>query len=140
MNSGSLDKPTGVHDVHTFTHPCDDAEIVCNENNCCTELRLHLLDYLENLRLHRDIKRRGGFVSDQQFRAIGNCHSDNYTLSHTTRKLVGVLHCAVAWLWNSHDLQEFNSPCTCSTLAHGLMSTKHLGNLCTNPMHGIQCR
>ena len=40
---------------------------------------------------------------------------------------MGVLHCAIAWLWNSHDLQEFNSPCTCSTLAHGLMSTKHLG-------------
>ena len=39
-----LDDPSGVHDRDTVAHLGDDPEVMCDENNSNTGLRLNLLE------------------------------------------------------------------------------------------------
>ena len=52
------------------------------------ELRLQILDLLEDVALYHDIEGSRGLVHNQHFRVERQSHGDNSALAHTARKLV----------------------------------------------------
>jgi hypothetical protein len=57
---------------------------MCDEQNGRTCLRLEGLHQRENFRLHRDIDRRGRFVSNQEPWFAGEGHGNHHPLLHPT--------------------------------------------------------
>jgi len=47
------------------------------------------VEHLENLRLHRHVQRRGGFVRDEDLRLGRQRDRDHHPLAHAAAQLVG---------------------------------------------------
>ena len=52
---------------------------------------LQLADQLEDLRLDRDVERRGRLVGDQELRRAGERHRDHHALAHAAGELVRII-------------------------------------------------
>ena len=81
----AFDHLAGIHDRYTVGHPRNDAEIVGDQQQRQTQFALQALQQAEDLRLHRDIERRRGFVGNQQLRLAHQRHRDHHTLAEATR-------------------------------------------------------
>jgi hypothetical protein len=80
----------GVHDDHVVAHLGDHAEVVRDEHDRHAELPLERQHEVEDLRLDRDVERRGRLVGDEERRVAGERHRDHDPLAHAARELVGV--------------------------------------------------
>jgi hypothetical protein len=61
-----------------------------NEQHRHAELLLRVLQELENLRLHGDVKRGGRLVGDQQVRLVGERHRDHHALALPAGELMRI--------------------------------------------------
>jgi len=105
-----LDDLTGIHDDHPVGDSRDDPKVMRDPDDRHAEFFPQLPDQFENLRLDRDIERRGGFVGDQDFRVAGQRDGDHHPLAHSTRKLVRVVVKPPPGVRNSDKSQQFMRP------------------------------
>jgi len=68
--------------------PGDDAEIVGDQQHAEAEIALELGQQAQDLRLHRDVERRGRLVGDQELGVAHQRHGDHDPLAQATRELV----------------------------------------------------
>ena len=69
--AGQLDELPEVHHGDAVGDVADDAQVVRDEDVRQPELRLEVLEQVEDLRLHRDVQGRDGLVGDDQLRVHG---------------------------------------------------------------------
>ena len=86
-----LDDPSGIHDANLVGQPCDDAQIVRDQEKGHAPLVLLASQELEQLRLDRDVERGGRLVCDQQLRVRRKRDRDSDPLAQPARELVRVL-------------------------------------------------
>ena len=77
------------HD-HAICDLGDDAEIVGDEHDGHVAAALQIADQLEDLRLRRDLERRGRLVGHQHGRLQRQRHGDHRALALASRQLMGV--------------------------------------------------
>src|SRR5690606_7152972 len=65
-----------------------DAEIMGNEQHRQATVALQIGQELQDLRLNRDVERRGWLVGNQELRLVGKGHGDHDALALAARKLV----------------------------------------------------
>ncbi len=92
----------------------------------------------EHLGLHRDVKRRGGFVGNQQPRAAGQRDGDHHALAHAAGKLERIAVELARGLGDAHPLQHAPGFLAGGGLAQALMQHDRLGDLVTHAQHGIE--
>jgi len=66
LHIAELDHLADIHDADLRRSRADDAEIVRHEQIGQLERILQIQEEIQNLRLHRDIERRYGLVSDDE--------------------------------------------------------------------------
>ncbi len=85
-----LDGLAGVHD-HDLVGPSGDhTEVVGDQDHRHEPLLLLEPEQVEDLVLHGDVERRGGFVGEEHAGATGQGDGDAHPLAHTARQLVRV--------------------------------------------------
>ena len=70
-----------------------DAEIMRDEQDRHAALAAKRIDELQDLRLRRDVERRGRFVGDEEFRLERERHGDHHPLPLAAREFVRVGAC-----------------------------------------------
>ncbi len=65
----------------------DDAEVVRDQQQGHRQLAPQAVEQVENMRLNRDVERRGRLISDQQTRPAGHRHCDHHALPLTAGQL-----------------------------------------------------
>ena len=86
-----LDDPSGVHHRDAVGHLGDDAEVVRDEEQREAEPLLQIAQQVEDLRLDRDVERRGRLVGDQQRRIAGERERDERALPQAAGQLVRIV-------------------------------------------------
>jgi hypothetical protein len=87
---GRLDDSPGVHDSHPVAQMANDGQVVRNEQVSDSELRLKVLQQVNDLRLHGNIESADGFITDDQFRAQRDGAGNPNALSLTTGEFMRV--------------------------------------------------
>ena len=90
LSSSLLDDLPGIKHGHLVGDAPDHSEIVADEDHGQAALATQLLEQLEDLRLDRDVERRGRLVEDQQIRLGGEDAGDQGALAHAARQFVRV--------------------------------------------------
>ena len=96
----------GIHHGDLVGHFGDDAKIVGDQDDRHAGFLLQFAQQVEDLRLHRDIERGGGFVGDQQVGRAGQRHGDHHALAHAAGHLVRIFVEAAFRRGNAHALQR----------------------------------
>jgi len=73
IDCAAFDDATEVHHRHLMRQILDDGEVVRDEEVSQPEIVLQTLEQIEDLRLYRNVERRGRFVADDQLRLYGQC-------------------------------------------------------------------
>ena len=84
----ALDDAAGIHHRHLVGAAGDDAEIVGDQDHRHVPALLLARQQVEDLRLHRDVERRGRLVGDQQLGLAGERDGDRHALAHAAGELV----------------------------------------------------
>ena len=87
----ALDDAAGVHHRDLVGAAGDDAEIVRDQDHRHVAALLLARQQVEDLRLHRDVERRGRLVGDQKLGLAGERDGDRHTLAHAAGELVRIL-------------------------------------------------
>jgi len=104
-----LDQAAGVHDRDAIGYVRDDGEIVRDEEHRQSEFMAEVVEQVEDLLLDSDVERGGGFVGDEQLRAVDNGHGDHDALAHASGELVWITAGALAGIGNGNVAHAFNS-------------------------------
>jgi hypothetical protein len=75
-----------------------DAEVMGDEEDREPPVAAQIVEQRQDLRLHRDVERGGGFVRDDHLGVVGQRHGDADALAHAARHLVRVAVDAVSAL------------------------------------------
>jgi hypothetical protein len=84
-----LNDTTGVHDSDPGGHMLHHPEIMADQKIRCPEVSLQLHQEIQNLCLHRDIKRRGWLITDDHLWPKNESASDRNPLALATRQCLG---------------------------------------------------
>ena len=79
-----------LHDRDAVRDVGDDAEIMRDEQHRHAAPLLNIADQPKDLRLRRDVERRGRFVRDQDRRFERQCHRDHGALTLAARQLMRI--------------------------------------------------
>src|ERR1700690_3615513 len=85
-----FDQAAGVHHGDAVGDLRNHCQIVGNEKHSQAELGAQLGEQFKNLRLDGDVECRGGFVGDQQLRAVDDGHGNHDALAHAAGKLMRI--------------------------------------------------
>jgi hypothetical protein len=66
------------------------AEVMGDEQKAHAQIALQLRQELEDLRLDRDVERRGRLIGDQELWVVRERHGDHHALPLPARQLVGI--------------------------------------------------
>ena len=102
-----LDDLAVGHHADAIGHVADDAEVVGDEQHGHVQLRLQILEQLQNLRLDGDVQRRGRLVGDQQLRLVGQRHGDHHALALAAGEFVGICAEAAFGVLQADQPQQF---------------------------------
>ena len=105
-----------------------DAEIVGDEEVGQAKVALQLQQQVENLRLHRDIQRGDGLVTDDELGLQSQCAGDADALALAAAEFKRVAECRIGW--QAHALEQLGGPlATLGAGAHLLNDKRLLQNL-----------
>ncbi|MCY1487977.1 hypothetical protein D9M68_216600 [compost metagenome] len=124
-----LHDPAGIHDNHPVAEGRDEPEIVRDENQAHAALGNQLVEDTKHFELHGDVKRRGRFVGDQQFRSGNQHHRDHRALAHTARNLVRVEIVDTLRIADLHGREHVERPLPGFAAADTLMLPERLDDL-----------
>src|SRR3546814_3213398 len=83
-----LDEAAKIHDADEVGDVIDYGEIVADEKVSEAQLALEPLHQVQDLRLHRDVERRGRLVANQELRVAGQSAGDGDELALPAGELV----------------------------------------------------
>src|SRR3546814_1654260 len=83
-----LDEAAKIHDADEVGDVIDYGEIVADEKVSEAQLALEPLHQVQDLRLHRDVERRGRLVANQELRVAGQSAGDGDALALPAGELV----------------------------------------------------
>jgi hypothetical protein len=86
-----LHAAAGIHHQHMIGDAGQQAEVMRDHDDGGVELAPHLVEQLDDLRLHRDVQRRRRLIGDDQRRLEDQRHRDHDALAHAAGKLVRIL-------------------------------------------------
>ncbi len=129
MRRGAFHHLAGIHDRDPVGHARNDAEVVGDQQQRQAEFALQRLQQAEDLRLHGDIERGGGFVGDQQFRLAHQRHRDHHPLAQAAGKLVRILPEAHARRGDTHTAEQFGGAFERGGARTAAVAFQHLGHL-----------
>ncbi|CAB4805573.1 unannotated protein [freshwater metagenome] len=129
---GLLDELAAVHHGDFIGVAGNDTKVVSNKNHRHVAIAALFADELQNLRLHRDVERSGGFVCKQQCGAARQGNSDHCSLTHAARQFVWVLIEAAGRFGNSHIAQQPLGGCAGVGSRHIEMQVEWFSDLLTN--------
>ena len=87
---GEFDQASGIQDGDSVGYVRDDGEIVRDEEHGEREFVAEVVEQVEDLLLDGNVERGGGFVGDEQLRAVDDGHGDHDALAHASGELVRV--------------------------------------------------
>ena len=119
INRPLLHNLSSIHNGYLVADFCYNTQIVSDKDNAHVGLFLQGLHQFQNLSLNGYVQGSGGLVGNQQLRMTNQAHGNHYTLTHSTRKLVGILLHALFHIVDSHQFQHF----------HGSLCSFFLGNI-----------
>src|SRR3546814_20922713 len=70
-----------IHEADEVENVIDCGEIVANEKVSEAQIALEPIHQVQDLRLHRDVERRGRLVANQEFRVAGQSAGDGDALA-----------------------------------------------------------
>ena len=79
-----------LHDDHVVGDAAHDIEVVGDEQHRHADLRLQVLEQLQDLRLHGDVERGRRLVGDEEVRPVGERHRDHHPLALAAGKLMRI--------------------------------------------------
>ena len=85
-----LDDAALLHHDHVVGDAPHDVEIVGDEQERHAELRLQVLEQLQDLRLNGDVERGGRLVGDEKVGTVGERHGDHHALALAARELMRI--------------------------------------------------
>ena len=133
-----LDDPAAVHHHDPLAQARDHAEVVGDQDDRHAELAPQRLQQLQDLRLHRDVERRGRLVGDQEVRLAKQRDRDHHPLAHAAGELVGVQIDPAPRRRNPHLIEQPHARGARVLLAHALVLDQHLGHLARDPKVRIE--
>ena len=80
----------GIHNQNAITKTADQIEIMADENQPHAALGHKIIQNGQNLHLHRDIKRAGWFIGNQQIGFRHQHHRNHDALAHAAGNLMRV--------------------------------------------------
>ena len=80
----------GIHHHDALGDFGDHAEIMGDQDDRRTDAALEIQHQLQDLRLDRDVQRRGRLVGDQELRVAGERHGDHHALAHAAGELMRI--------------------------------------------------
>ncbi len=135
-----LDLAAGIHHHDALGDFSDHAEIVGDQDDRRANAALEVEHQLQDLRLDRDVKRRGRLVGDQEFWVAGERHGDHYALPHAAGKLMRVFAHAPHRLRDADQCQHLDGARFCRLLVEPLMHPQRLADLTADRQHRVQAR
>ncbi|CFM93886.1 Uncharacterised protein [Bordetella pertussis] len=127
-----------IHHQHAVGHFGDHAHVVGDEHDAHAHFLLQLADQLQDLRLDRDIQRRGRLVGDQQRGLAGQRHGDHHALAHAAGKLVRMTVHDRPRLGNAHLLEHAQRLGARGRGVLALVQPDGFGNLLAGGEHRVQ--
>ena len=118
-----------LHDQHIIAKARHYAEIVGNEDDGGVEIAAQFLHQVKNLRLHRDVQRRGGLVRDQQCGGAQQRRGDRHSLAHAAGQLVRPRLEPFARVRYTHGLQQLPASPQRLPATHALVQFQNLRHL-----------
>src|SRR5690606_37865086 len=85
-----FDNAAALHDGNVVANLGSNAQVVRDEENSNAEFLLQLVEQFEHLGLNRNVKRRNGFVGDQNVGLQGEGSGDGNSLPLTARALMRI--------------------------------------------------
>ncbi len=130
--------PPRVHNVHPLRVSRDDAQVVRDENQGTTEPVHDVPQQLEKLELRGGVKRRRGFVGDDDLGIAGDGHGDHDPLAHPTAELVRVVIYALLCVRDAHHPEQLDASLPSGLALRAQVQLHHLPQLQPNGQGRIQ--
>jgi hypothetical protein len=119
----------GIHHRDAVSLAGHHAEVMRDEHHPHPLRRAQIAEQVEDLRLHRDIERRGRLIRDQHAGAERDGHGDQHALPHAARELMRVVIHAARRIGDLHPREQRYRPLPRRAAADGQMGPQHLGDL-----------
>src|SRR5437867_8816165 len=116
----------------------DHAHVVCDQQDRHPQLRLQLVQELEDLRLDGDVERGRRLVGDQELGVARQRHRDHDALPHAARELVGVLLHPPLGVGDVHELEHVDRLGHRVAAPEPLVEPDGLGNLLADREYRVQ--
>ena len=111
-----------------------------DQQHRAANLALQGFDQAKNLRLDRDIQRRGRLVGDQQLRPAHERHRDHGSLAHAAGQLVRILRVPLFDVRNADFVQHLERQPARRRRADVLLHENRLVDLIADGVHRRECR
>ena len=138
LDRALLDDLAALHDADPVGDLAHDAEIVGDEQHRHAETRLHVLEQIEDLRLHGDVKRGRRFVGDQQVGLIGQRHRDHHPLALAAGELVRIALEPAGRIGNADLVKQLENARARCLAGNALMQSKNLADLLLDRVQRIE--
>ena len=109
-----------------------------DQQNCGAALVAQALEFVEDLRLHGDIERGGGFVGDQDLRVEGSGDGDHDALAHAAGEFAGEGFGDARGVGQAHLSEGVEGQFARFALFHGAVRGDHLLHLVADGDDRIQ--
>ena len=137
---GRLRQFDRVHHRDPVGYAGDDAEVVRDQDHSGAALSADFAQQIENLRLHRNVQRRGRLIRQQQSRRACDRHRDDHALAHPAGKFVRISAKTLLGRRYSDLAEQFDRSCFGFGLGKVEVGAKHLHDLAADAHHRMQRR
>ena len=133
-----LDDAAGIHHRDPVGDLGDHAEIVGDHHDRHAELALERQKQVEDLRLGRDVERRGGLVGDQELGPAHQRHRDHHALAHAAGQLVRIGVRAIARGGDADHVQHGHRLAPGLAAAERAVLAQRLDQLVADPIDRVE--
>ena len=135
-----FDHLAGIHHHHALRHFGDHAKVVCDQQQRHPQFGLQLTQQLQDLRLYRDVERRGRLVGNQQFGLAGHGDRDHHALAHAARQAVRIFIDTARRIGDAHQVQQFDGTAARFGARQVFVQAQGLADLVGDGQHRVQRR
>ena len=140
VDAALFDHAAAVHDDDAVGDFGDDAQVVGDEQDAHADIAPQLVEQGENLRLDRDVERRGRLVGDQQRRIARERQRDHDPLPHPAGQLMRIFIEPLFRRGDFDELQHFQRSLHRSGAVQAEVQRHGFRDLIADREYGIQAR
>jgi hypothetical protein len=138
VHRADLGNAPGVHHGHAVTGLGDDAHVVGDQHDGGTVLGADVLQQTDDLRLHRHVQRRRGFVSHDQLGLGRQRQGNHHALAHAAGELVGIVVDALLGRGDAGVLQQADRARARLGCTHGQVRQNGFDQLLPDSVERVQ--